>query len=63
MFPKVNATAKPIVVLLTFLEHVLPRQHTIRHGLITSMVAEDESMILKGLVHDGKENTPDRSGV
>jgi hypothetical protein len=31
--------------------------------LITSMVAEDESMILKGLVHDGKENTPDRSGV
>lgn len=63
MLPKVNATAEPVIVFLAFFEHVLPREHTIRHGLITTVIAQHEPMILERLVHDLEQNTPDFSGV
>ena len=48
MLPEVDSTAEPVMALLAFPQGVIARQHPIRHGLFTAVIAEDETLVLAG---------------
>ncbi len=41
-----SSTSEPLLF-----EGIIARQNPFRHGLVTSVVGEDEALVLEGLIH------------